>query len=82
MASEIVLSAYIGLGGFTEQSGRSQAQAEGQASPRIISAIEILRKLSDESWKKKLQTFGYVEQVYDSFRAAKAGDGDRVRLAS
>jgi hypothetical protein len=28
---------------------------------------------------KKLQAFGFVEQVYDSFRAAKAGDGDRVR---
>ena len=43
------------------------------------SAIEILRKLSDESWMKKLQAFGYVEQVYDSFRTGKAGDGDRVR---
>lgn len=44
------------------------------------SAIEVLRKMLEPDFSRRLKASGFVERVYVVFRKAEAGDGDRVRL--
>lgn len=46
------------------------------------SAIEVLRKVSDPEFVRRLKSLGLVERVYVEFRKAEAGEGDRVRTPS
>lgn len=45
-----------------------------------FSAIEILRKVEDVDFLRKLKLYDFVPQVYAVMRAIKAGEGDIVSL--
>ncbi|KAL8279525.1 hypothetical protein RQP46_008087 [Phenoliferia psychrophenolica] len=45
---------------------------------RRASAIEVLRKVLDPEFVRRLKSLGLVERVYSSFRTAEAGSGDRA----
>lgn len=40
--------------------------------------MELLRKLVDQEFHRKLRKYGFIESVYAHFRLIKAGEGDRV----
>jgi hypothetical protein len=44
----------------------------------VDSAIEVLRKILDSEFVRRLKASGFVERVYLEFRKAEAGEGDRV----
>lgn len=46
------------------------------------SAIELLRKLSKEDFRRRIKASGLVENIYVALRRAGAGDGDVVRLVA
>ncbi|KAI5478884.1 hypothetical protein MNV49_004518 [Pseudohyphozyma bogoriensis] len=50
----------------------------GSVGVRRTSAIEVLRKVEDSEFVRKLKAAGLVERVYAEFRKAEAGDGDKV----
>jgi hypothetical protein len=51
-----------------------------ELSSRRSSAIEVLRKVGDGEFMRRLKASGFVERTYLEFRRADAGNGDRVSL--
>lgn len=51
-----------------------------ELSSRRSSAIEVLRKVGDVEFMRRLKASGFVERTYLEFRKADAGNGDRVSL--
>lgn len=45
---------------------------------RRSSANEVLRKMLDTDFTRRLKSSGFIERVYAEFRRAGAGEGDRV----
>lgn len=45
---------------------------------RRTSAIEVLKKLAKDDFRRRIKASGIVEDVYCAFRRAGAGEGDRV----
>ncbi|KAK4696442.1 hypothetical protein P7C70_g8379, partial [Phenoliferia sp. Uapishka_3] len=44
----------------------------------LPSAIEVLKKVGDPEFVRRLKSLGLVERVYTEFRKAECGSGDRV----
>lgn len=58
------------------------AKGRGGGADEACSAVEVLRKVLEVDFVRKLKASGFVERVYLEFRKAEAGDGDRVRLCA
>ncbi|KAK4048271.1 hypothetical protein OIO90_005890 [Microbotryomycetes sp. JL221] len=53
-------------------------QKDDLLSGRRAAALEILRKMLNKDFVRRLKSSGFDERVYNRFRQAGAGDGDRV----
>ncbi|KAK4047128.1 hypothetical protein OIV83_005580 [Microbotryomycetes sp. JL201] len=53
-------------------------QADDSLPGRRSAALEILRRMQDRDFFKKLKSSGFDERVYMQFRRAGAGDGDQI----
>lgn len=47
---------------------------------RRCRAVEILRKMLSKDFLRRLKSSGFDERMYNQFRRAGAGDGDKVSL--
>ena len=46
----------------------------------VRSAIEVVRKMMDKGFVRKLRGSESIERVFEEIRAAGAGDGDKVYI--
>ncbi|KAM0791555.1 hypothetical protein ACM66B_006002 [Microbotryomycetes sp. NB124-2] len=53
-------------------------QKDDTVSGRRAAALEILRRMQDRDFFRKLKSSGFDERVYMQFRRAEAGEGDRI----